>query len=121
MTDAEVGSVFEPPVIPFISKPSTLEVDSHESNLCISATTKDNTYKFKVHTFSNDSPKDILVWEEKFRRLLSVSQWTWWKKPNKLSIKNTAARLRDVNGMFAKFLAPENNPMVGDELYNILY
>eukprot|EP00957_Ditylum_brightwellii_P044588 3380983-Ditylum_brightwellii.AAC.1 len=43
------------------------------------------------------------------------------KKPNKLSIKNTAARLRDVNGMMAKFLAKENNPMADDELYDILY
>eukprot|EP00957_Ditylum_brightwellii_P012192 921029-Ditylum_brightwellii.AAC.1 len=43
------------------------------------------------------------------------------KKPNKLSIKNTAARLRNVNGMLAKFLVLGNTPMVDDELCNIVY
>eukprot|EP00957_Ditylum_brightwellii_P149109 11354171-Ditylum_brightwellii.AAC.1 len=42
-------------------------------------------------------------------------------KPNKLSIKNTAARLQDVNGMLARFMAPDNNPMADDELCDILY
>eukprot|EP00957_Ditylum_brightwellii_P168754 12844546-Ditylum_brightwellii.AAC.1 len=43
------------------------------------------------------------------------------KKPNKLSIKNTAIRLRNVNGMLVKYLAPGNNPMADDELCNILH
>eukprot|EP00957_Ditylum_brightwellii_P005316 405692-Ditylum_brightwellii.AAC.1 len=43
------------------------------------------------------------------------------KKPNKLSIKNTATRLRDVIGMLAKFLVPGNTPMMDDELCGILY
>eukprot|EP00957_Ditylum_brightwellii_P012725 961675-Ditylum_brightwellii.AAC.1 len=42
-------------------------------------------------------------------------------KPNKLSIKNTAARPRDINSMLAHFLALDNNPMADDELCNILY
>eukprot|EP00957_Ditylum_brightwellii_P092485 7042651-Ditylum_brightwellii.AAC.1 len=66
MADTEVGSGFDPPVIPFIPKPSTLKIkNSQEFNLCIFATKKNNTYKFKVHTFSNGSPKDILEWEKK--------------------------------------------------------
>eukprot|EP00957_Ditylum_brightwellii_P155173 11812648-Ditylum_brightwellii.AAC.2 len=61
MADAEVGSGFDPPAIPFIPKSSTLKVkNSQEFNLCISATKKGNTYKFKVHTFLNGSPEDIL-------------------------------------------------------------
>eukprot|EP00957_Ditylum_brightwellii_P190243 14480615-Ditylum_brightwellii.AAC.1 len=52
MTDAEVGSGFDAPVIHFIPKPSTLKVEnSQEFNLCISTAKKDNTYKFKAHTF----------------------------------------------------------------------
>ena len=69
MADAEVGSDFDPPIIPFIPKASTLKIEnSQEFNLCISATKKDNTYKFKAHTFSNGSPKDILEWEKKWQR-----------------------------------------------------
>eukprot|EP00957_Ditylum_brightwellii_P076757 5834023-Ditylum_brightwellii.AAC.1 len=78
--DAKVGSGFDPPAIPFIPKTSTLKVkNSQECNLCISVTKKDNTYKFKAHTFLNGSPKDILEWKKKCRRLLSVSQWIRWK------------------------------------------
>eukprot|EP00957_Ditylum_brightwellii_P096707 7365378-Ditylum_brightwellii.AAC.1 len=43
------------------------------------------------------------------------------QKPSKLLIKNTAARLRDVNDMLARFPAPDNKPMADDELCNILY
>eukprot|EP00957_Ditylum_brightwellii_P018408 1385364-Ditylum_brightwellii.AAC.1 len=43
------------------------------------------------------------------------------KKPNKLSIKNTAMRLCNVNGMLVKFPVPGNNMMANDELWNILY
>jgi hypothetical protein len=43
------------------------------------------------------------------------------RKPRKLSIKNTAARLRDVNGMLARFPAPDNKLMGTDELCDILY
>eukprot|EP00957_Ditylum_brightwellii_P203296 15334050-Ditylum_brightwellii.AAC.1 len=43
------------------------------------------------------------------------------RKRNKLSIKNTAARLRDVNSMLAHFLALDNKPMADNELCNILY
>eukprot|EP00957_Ditylum_brightwellii_P183323 13964104-Ditylum_brightwellii.AAC.1 len=70
MADAEVGSGFDTPAIPFISKPSTLKIEnSQEFNLYISATKKDNTYKFKAHTFSNSSPKDILEWEKKMTKI----------------------------------------------------
>eukprot|EP00957_Ditylum_brightwellii_P196523 14973651-Ditylum_brightwellii.AAC.1 len=71
MTDAEVGSGFDPPVIPFIPKTSTFKVEnSQEFNLCISATKKDNTNKFKAHTFLNGSPKDILEWEKKMQKMV---------------------------------------------------
>eukprot|EP00957_Ditylum_brightwellii_P101699 7750526-Ditylum_brightwellii.AAC.1 len=43
------------------------------------------------------------------------------KKANKLSIKNTATRLYNVNGMLAQFLALEINLIAEDELCNILY
>eukprot|EP00957_Ditylum_brightwellii_P125401 9558064-Ditylum_brightwellii.AAC.1 len=43
------------------------------------------------------------------------------KKPNKLLIKNTTVQLRKVNSMLTHFPAPKNNPMVEDELCNIMY
>eukprot|EP00957_Ditylum_brightwellii_P147560 11237778-Ditylum_brightwellii.AAC.1 len=43
------------------------------------------------------------------------------KKPNKLSFKNTAAQLCDINGMLVQFPVLRNNPMAKDELCNILY
>eukprot|EP00957_Ditylum_brightwellii_P014641 1103231-Ditylum_brightwellii.AAC.1 len=104
--DAEIVSGFDPPVIPFIPKPSTLKSkNSQQFNLCISATKKDNNYKFKVYIFSNGSPKDILEWEKTMQKIVKsklVDKVEAYicnhiKKPNKLSIKNTAARLRDMN------------------------
>eukprot|EP00957_Ditylum_brightwellii_P181212 13803444-Ditylum_brightwellii.AAC.1 len=69
--DSEVGSGFDPPAIPFFPKASTLKIkNSQQSNLCISVTKKDNTYKFKAHTFSNGSPEDILEWEEKMTKIV---------------------------------------------------
>eukprot|EP00957_Ditylum_brightwellii_P148556 11311658-Ditylum_brightwellii.AAC.1 len=41
------------------------------------------------------------------------------KKPNKLSIKNTTARICNVNSMLTKFLSSRNTPMFDDELCNI--
>eukprot|EP00957_Ditylum_brightwellii_P069132 5249253-Ditylum_brightwellii.AAC.1 len=43
------------------------------------------------------------------------------KKPNKLPVKNTAARLREINSMLPRFPTPNNDPMVEDKLCNILY
>eukprot|EP00957_Ditylum_brightwellii_P186887 14231681-Ditylum_brightwellii.AAC.1 len=43
------------------------------------------------------------------------------RKPSKLLIKNTAARLQDVNGTLMRFPAPDNNPVADDELCDILY
>eukprot|EP00957_Ditylum_brightwellii_P050728 3846621-Ditylum_brightwellii.AAC.1 len=43
------------------------------------------------------------------------------RKPNKLSIKNTAAQLCGVNSMLAIFPVPGNNPLAEDELCHILY
>eukprot|EP00957_Ditylum_brightwellii_P012806 967789-Ditylum_brightwellii.AAC.1 len=43
------------------------------------------------------------------------------RKLSKLSIKNTVARLRDVNGMLARFPAPDNRPMADNKLCDILY
>eukprot|EP00957_Ditylum_brightwellii_P044013 3340418-Ditylum_brightwellii.AAC.1 len=74
MANAEIGNGFDLPAIPFIPKTSTLKVkNSQEFNLCISATKKDNTYKFKVHAFSNGSPKDILEWEKKIQMIVKLS------------------------------------------------
>eukprot|EP00957_Ditylum_brightwellii_P210721 15365302-Ditylum_brightwellii.AAC.1 len=189
MADAEVGSGIDPPVSLFIPNPSTLIVEnSQEFNLCISTAKKDNTYKFKAHTFSNGFPEDILEWEKKMQKIVkcklvvmaegkfdlveailkgdALMHWLEFKqvevtrtikkhngldtaplemcnptfviclqelkkhyfpnspsclqkaylcnhikKPNKLSIKNTAARACHVNGMLAKFLVPGNSPM----------
>eukprot|EP00957_Ditylum_brightwellii_P144631 11017859-Ditylum_brightwellii.AAC.1 len=70
MADAEVGSGFDPPVIPFIPNLSPLKLEnSQEFNLCIFATKKDDTYKFKSHTFSNCSPENILQWEKKMQKI----------------------------------------------------
>eukprot|EP00957_Ditylum_brightwellii_P032925 2496557-Ditylum_brightwellii.AAC.1 len=71
ITDAEVGSGFDPPAIPFLPKPSILKVENfQEFNLCISTTKKDNTYKLKVHTFLNVPPKNILEWEKKMQKII---------------------------------------------------
>eukprot|EP00957_Ditylum_brightwellii_P106639 8135916-Ditylum_brightwellii.AAC.1 len=191
--DAEVGSGFDPSVIPFIPKTSTVKTEnSQEFNLCISATNKNSTYKFKAHTFANGSPKDMLEWEKKMQKIVSCKPvdmakskfdlveailegyalmlWLEFKwvditqtskthdgtdtpplgmcnptfticlkelkkhyflknlaclqkaylcnhirMPNKLSIKNTAAQLCNVNGMLARFLVPSNNLMAEDE------
>eukprot|EP00957_Ditylum_brightwellii_P101826 7760586-Ditylum_brightwellii.AAC.1 len=193
MADAEVGSGFDPPAIPFIPNPSALKVEnSQEFNLHISAVKKDNTYKFKAHTFENGSSKDIQEWEKKMQKVVkcklvdtlegkfnqveeilegyALTHWLEFKqvevvrmrknsdstdtpplgmcnptfaiclqelkkhyflknlsrlqkaylqndikKPNKLSIKNTATRLCNVNGILAKFLVPGNTPMADDE------
>eukprot|EP00957_Ditylum_brightwellii_P111844 8530517-Ditylum_brightwellii.AAC.1 len=65
MADAEVGSDFDPLAIHFIPKPSTLKTENlQEFNLCITATNKKSTYKFKAHTFTNGSPEDVLEWEK---------------------------------------------------------
>eukprot|EP00957_Ditylum_brightwellii_P159868 12169229-Ditylum_brightwellii.AAC.1 len=71
MADAEVRSGFDPPAVHFIPKTSTLKVEnSQEFNLHIFAIKKDNTYKFKAHTFLNGSPKDILEWEKKMQKIV---------------------------------------------------
>eukprot|EP00957_Ditylum_brightwellii_P100355 7649860-Ditylum_brightwellii.AAC.1 len=43
------------------------------------------------------------------------------RKPSKLFIKNTAARIWDVNGMLARFPAPDKRLMADNELCDILY
>eukprot|EP00957_Ditylum_brightwellii_P008626 654641-Ditylum_brightwellii.AAC.1 len=69
--DAEVESDFDPLVIPFIPKPSTLKNEnSQEFNICITATNKKLTYKFKAYTFTNGSPKDMLEWEKKMQKIV---------------------------------------------------
>eukprot|EP00957_Ditylum_brightwellii_P143199 10910978-Ditylum_brightwellii.AAC.1 len=186
--DADVGSGFDPFAIPFIPKTSTLKVkNSQEFNLCIFATKKDNTYKFKAHTFLNGSPNDILEWEKKMQKIIrcklvdilegdALTHWLKFKwvevammsknpnglntvpleicnptfaiylqdlkkhyfsknasrlqksyllnhikKPNKLTIKNNAARLHNLNSMLAKFPVLGNTPITDDDLCNILY
>eukprot|EP00957_Ditylum_brightwellii_P125517 9567400-Ditylum_brightwellii.AAC.1 len=43
------------------------------------------------------------------------------KKPNKLLVTNTAARLGEINCMLSRFPVPNNDPMAKDKLCNILY
>eukprot|EP00957_Ditylum_brightwellii_P205177 15342661-Ditylum_brightwellii.AAC.3 len=69
--DAEVGSGFDPSAISFIPKPPTLKTEnSQDFNLCITATSKSSTDKFKAHTFANGSPKDVLEWKKKMQKII---------------------------------------------------
>eukprot|EP00957_Ditylum_brightwellii_P176662 13455693-Ditylum_brightwellii.AAC.1 len=54
-------------------------------------------------------------------RLQKAYLYNHIRKPSKLSIKNTAARLWDVNGMLAQFPTPDNRPLADNKLCNILY
>ena len=58
---------------------------------------------------------------EEFRKATKAYLCNHIRKPQKLSIKNTAARLQDVNGMLARFPTPDNSPMGDNELCDILY
>eukprot|EP00957_Ditylum_brightwellii_P122474 9339215-Ditylum_brightwellii.AAC.1 len=70
MVHAEVGSGFKPPAILFTPKTFTLKTENFlEFNFCITATNKNSTNRFKVHTFSNGSPEDVLKWEKKMRTM----------------------------------------------------
>eukprot|EP00957_Ditylum_brightwellii_P064021 4856805-Ditylum_brightwellii.AAC.1 len=63
-SDAEKGSRFDPPAIPFIPKATMLKMDNaQEFILCVSPTSKQSTYKFKAHTFSNGTAEDELEQE----------------------------------------------------------
>eukprot|EP00957_Ditylum_brightwellii_P015592 1175802-Ditylum_brightwellii.AAC.1 len=65
-SDAEKGSGFNPPAIPFIPNATTLKTDNtHKFNLCVSPTIKQSTYKFKAYTFSNRTAEDVLEWEKR--------------------------------------------------------
>eukprot|EP00957_Ditylum_brightwellii_P208874 15359349-Ditylum_brightwellii.AAC.1 len=157
--NAESGSGFDPPAIPFIPRASSLKLENaQEFSLWVSPAEKKSTYKYKAVTFSNGSPEDEFkqvetsrtsknpdgrdtdpkgVCDETFKvclqelkkhyfpkdlaRLQKAYLCNHIHKPNELSIKNTAARLRDVNDMLARFPAPDNNPMADDELCSILY
>eukprot|EP00957_Ditylum_brightwellii_P069861 5305342-Ditylum_brightwellii.AAC.1 len=48
-----------------------------------------------------------------------LCNYVW--KPSKLSIKNNAARQQDINGMLARFPAPDNRPLADDKLCNTIY
>eukprot|EP00957_Ditylum_brightwellii_P191999 14616584-Ditylum_brightwellii.AAC.1 len=64
--DAESGSSFDPPAIPFIPKASSLKMENaQEFTLRVSPTEKKSTYKCKAITFCNGSPEDVLEWEKK--------------------------------------------------------
>eukprot|EP00957_Ditylum_brightwellii_P041504 3143418-Ditylum_brightwellii.AAC.1 len=71
MADAEGGSGFDPPAIPFIPRTSTLKTEnSEELNLCISANNKNSTCNFKAYAFANGSLKDMLEWEKKVQKII---------------------------------------------------
>eukprot|EP00957_Ditylum_brightwellii_P118517 9038994-Ditylum_brightwellii.AAC.1 len=60
-SDAERGSSFDPPAIPFIPKATTLKtVNAQDFNLRVTLASKQSTYKFKAYTFSNKAAKGIL-------------------------------------------------------------
>eukprot|EP00957_Ditylum_brightwellii_P179011 13635579-Ditylum_brightwellii.AAC.1 len=62
-SDAEKGSGFHPPAIPFIPKATTLKLNNgQEFNICVSMMSKQSTYKFKAHTFANGTAEDVLEW-----------------------------------------------------------
>eukprot|EP00957_Ditylum_brightwellii_P201041 15323804-Ditylum_brightwellii.AAC.1 len=129
MADAEVGSGFNPPAIPFISKPSTLKAENYqEFNLCISAKKKNNTYKFKEHTFSNGSPKDILEWEKKMQKVVKYKPVDMTEGKFNLveAILKGGALMHwlkfkwvEVARMSKNPNVPGNTPMADDELCNI--
>eukprot|EP00957_Ditylum_brightwellii_P062100 4713153-Ditylum_brightwellii.AAC.1 len=62
-SDAEKGSSFDPPVIVFIPKATTLKIDNtQEFNLQVTLASKQSTYKFNVYICSNGTAVDILEW-----------------------------------------------------------
>eukprot|EP00957_Ditylum_brightwellii_P140261 10687693-Ditylum_brightwellii.AAC.1 len=64
--DAESGSGFNPPAIPFIPRASSLKLENaQEFTLWVSLTEKKSTYKYEAITFSNRSLEDVLEWEKK--------------------------------------------------------
>eukprot|EP00957_Ditylum_brightwellii_P041363 3132420-Ditylum_brightwellii.AAC.1 len=63
-SDAEKGSRFDPPAIPFVPKATMLKIDNaQEFILHVSPMSKQSTYKFKAYTFSNRTA-DVLEWEK---------------------------------------------------------
>ena len=69
--DAESGSGFDPPAIPFIPKALSLKTENaQEFTLRISPTAKKSTYKYKAITFCNQSPEDVLEWEKKLYKVI---------------------------------------------------
>eukprot|EP00957_Ditylum_brightwellii_P129551 9881631-Ditylum_brightwellii.AAC.1 len=69
--DAESGSGFDPPVIPFIPRASSLQLENaQEFSLWVSFAEKKSTYKYKAVTFSNDSPEDVLELGKKLSKVI---------------------------------------------------
>eukprot|EP00957_Ditylum_brightwellii_P096711 7365688-Ditylum_brightwellii.AAC.1 len=69
--DAESGSGFDPPAIPFIPRASSLKLENaQEFSLWVSPAEKKSTYKYKAVTFSNRSPEDVLEWEKKLSKVI---------------------------------------------------
>eukprot|EP00957_Ditylum_brightwellii_P067547 5127946-Ditylum_brightwellii.AAC.1 len=67
--DAESGSGFNSPAIPFIPRASNLKLENaQEFSLQVSLAEKKSTYKYKAVTFSNGSPDDVLEWEKKLSK-----------------------------------------------------
>eukprot|EP00957_Ditylum_brightwellii_P081952 6231990-Ditylum_brightwellii.AAC.1 len=63
-SDAEKGSRFDPPAIPFIPKATTLKTDNaQEFNLCVTLASKQSMYKFKAYMLLNRTAEDVLEWE----------------------------------------------------------
>eukprot|EP00957_Ditylum_brightwellii_P197558 15050913-Ditylum_brightwellii.AAC.1 len=69
--DVEVGSGFDPPVIPFVPKTTNLKADNaQEFNLCMSINNKNSMCKVKAFTFSNGTPEYVLEWEKKMKKVV---------------------------------------------------
>eukprot|EP00957_Ditylum_brightwellii_P129422 9872882-Ditylum_brightwellii.AAC.1 len=121
-SDAERSSGFDPPTILFIPKATTLKMDSvKEFNLCVTPASIHfckwySRRHFGVGKTNLDGTDGVTP-----ARLQKEYLGNHIEKPNKLTIENAAARLCYINGILLQFPAPTNDPMVKDELCNILY
>eukprot|EP00957_Ditylum_brightwellii_P121066 9234722-Ditylum_brightwellii.AAC.1 len=71
MADTGVGNSFNPPVIHFVPKATTLKAENaQEFSLCMSISNKHSIYKYKSFTFANVTPKYVLEWEKKMNKVL---------------------------------------------------
>eukprot|EP00957_Ditylum_brightwellii_P211656 15366432-Ditylum_brightwellii.AAC.2 len=67
----EIGSSFDPPAAPFIPKKLALKSNiSQGFTLHITDANKNLIYEFKIYTFCNGSPKDVLEANQKMQKVV---------------------------------------------------